>query len=438
MIEALVSVPAIAKTFAVFAAIVLLNSRGIHLGLSALAGAALIGAWSGLLPLELLKTLAGAAVEPDTLFLSVLLAGILFLSSLMRTAGRVDRMVGAYRGVVRSPRWAAATLPTVIGVLPVPGGAVFSAPMVSAIDDKHELDGETLATANYWFRHMIELVWPLYPAFILISSITGLSLPALIAVNAYTPVVLCALGLAFLLPKGFGRERGARSASFSRSLRDLAAAFAPIIIVIACAVVFEALWPLWGAPLDALLPKTVASALHRYVPAFVGVVAAIALVKRSAPGLSLRSSFPREQAVKMIGTIAGIRVFSSMLASLGVAAAAGKELSAFGVPPLAVVALLPLIAALVTGVGFGYVGLAFPLVIAILPAGLSPAAFAAHVALAGAFGFAGMMLSPLHVCMVVSAEHFGVKASGMIRRIAVPVALYCLASCGYFALLSRF
>ncbi len=438
MLETLVAVPAIVKTFAVFAVIVLLNSRGLHLGLSALIGAALIGLWSGLNPIALLKTLALAAVEPDTLFLAILLAGILFLSSLMRSTGRVDGMVGAYRGVVRSPRWATATLPTVIGVLPVPGGAVFSAPMVSAIDDKNELDGETKATANYWFRHMIELVWPLYPAFILISSITGMSLPALIATNAYSSVTLCALGLVFLLPKGYGREKGARSASFARSLRDLAAAFAPIIIVISCALLFEALWPFWGVPLAGRLPETILAALRHYVPAFVGVVAAIALIKKSKPGLSLRATFPAANALKLVGTIAGIRIFSSMLASLGVAVAAGKELSAFGVPSLAVVALLPLITALVTGVGFGYVGLAFPLVLAILPPDLSPVSFAAYVALASAFGYAGMMLSPLHVCMVVSAEHFSVKASDMIKRIALPVALYCLAASAYFTILSRF
>lgn len=438
MLETLMSVPAIAKTFAVFACIVLLNSRGVHLGLSALVGAVLIGLWSALFPADLLARIALAAVEPDTVCLAVLLAGILFLSSLMRVTGRVDGMVSSYRSVVRSPRWAVATLPTVIGVLPVPGGAVFSAPMVSAIDEKNELDPQTSATANYWFRHQIELIWPLYPAFILIVSISGMPLPALILTNAYSSIALCLLGLVFLLPPAFGRVKDARSVGLPRALGDLAAEFLPILIVIGSAVIFEALWPFLSAPAARAVPKALLGALHRYVPAFIGVVGAIALIKLSKPGLSLRASFPAANAAKMIGTVVGIRIFSSLLSSIGIAAAAGRELSAFGVPAIVVVALLPLITALVTGVGFGYVGLAFPLVIAILPAGLSPAAYAAHIALASAFGFAGMMLSPLHVCMVVSAEHFSVKASEIIRRVAIPVALYCVVAFGYFALLSRF
>jgi hypothetical protein len=435
--DTLLSTPAIVKTFAVFAAIVFVNSRGLHLGLSALIGAVLIGLWSGIAPLPLAARLALAAVEPDTLFLSVLLSGILFLSSLMRTTGRVDGMVSAYRSVVRSPRIAAATLPTVIGVLPVPGGAVFSAPMVSAIDERNELDPLARATANYWFRHLIEHVWPLYPAFILTTAVTGLSIPALIAVNAYAPVFLFVVGLLLLLPASFGRIPDAGRKGLARSLADLVSAFAPILTVIACAVALEALWPILGAPVSDGLPKSVSAALRRYVPAFIGVVAALSSIKFSRPELSLRAAFPARNVLAMVGTVAGIRVFASVLSSLGVASAAGGELAAFGVPTTAVVALLPLITALVTGVGFGYVGLALPLVVAALPPDLSPVSYAAHVALAGAFGFAGMMLSPLHVCMVVSAEHFGIKASDIIRRVAAPIALFCAFALGYFFLLSR-
>jgi hypothetical protein len=256
-------------------------------------------------------------------------------------------------------------------------------------------------------------------------------------VNAYAPISLFAIGFFLLLPASFGRTPDAGRKGFARSLADLAAAFAPILIVIACAVALEALWPILGSPFSAALPKSVSAALRRYVPAFVGVVVAVSSIKLARREMSLRASFPVKNVFMMVGTVAGIRVFASMLSSLGIASAAGGELSAFGVPTAAVVALLPLITALVTGVGFGYVGLAFPLVIAALPPDLSALSYAAHVALAGAFGFAGMMLSPLHVCMVVSAEHFGIKASDILRRIAVPIILYCAVALGYYFLLSR-
>jgi len=53
------------------------------------------------------------------------------------------------------------------------------------------------------------------------------------------------------------------------------------------------------------------------------------------------------------------------------------------------------------------------------------------VVFAGAFGYAGMMLSPLHVCMVVSAEHFGTGLAATIRRFALPLALFVLVASAY-------
>jgi len=97
------------------------------------------------------------------------------------------------------------------------------------------------------------------------------------------------------------------------------------------------------------------------------------------------------------------------------------------------VALLPFVAGLVTGVGFGYVGLAFPIILGLIPSGFP---LEAGVVLAGAFGYAGMMLSPLHVCMVVSAEHFGTGLAGTIRRFALPLAAFVAVGSAYAFVLS--
>jgi hypothetical protein len=72
-----------------------------HLGLSALIGAVLIGLWSGIAPLPWGRAWPGRGGAghpvPRCAFRES------FFSSLMRTTGRVDGMVSAYRSVVRSP-----------------------------------------------------------------------------------------------------------------------------------------------------------------------------------------------------------------------------------------------------------------------------------------------------------------------------------------------
>lgn len=164
-------------------------------------------------------------------------------------------------------------------------------------------------------------------------------------------------------------------------------------------------------------------------------VGAIYLSVKSHGAAVFRGTLSRS-VLKLVGVIAGIRVFSALLQAGGVAEAGAAELAAWGIPPLLVVILLPLVSGLVTGVGFGYVGLSFPIVLGLFPpGGLFPRE--AAVVLAGAFGFAGMMLSPLHVCMVVTAEHFGTGLLGMIKRFALPLGLFLVTAMVYVFFLSR-
>jgi hypothetical protein len=80
-------------------------------------------------------------------------------------------------------------------------------------------------------------------------------------------------------------------------------------------------------------------------------------------------------------------------------------------------------------------GLAFPIVFGLVPAG---GAFPreAAIVLAGAFGYAGMMLSPLHVCMVVSAQHFQVKLPETIKRSVVPLGIFLVIATVYVTILA--
>jgi len=136
----------------------------------------------------------------------------------------------------------------------------------------------------------------------------------------------------------------------------------------------------------------------------------------------------------LIAVIIGIRVFSALMEAAGVAQAAAEELAGAGIPPIFAVALIPLITGLVTGVGLGYVGLAFPIVLGLVPEG---GAFPreAAIVLAGAFGFAGMMLSPMHSCLVVSVEHFKSSLPATIRKCILPIGIFLAVATLYVALL---
>jgi hypothetical protein len=86
----------------------------------------------------------------------------------------------------------------------------------------------------------------------------------------------------------------------------------------------------------------------------------------------------------------------------------------------------------------GFTGASFPLVVGLMAApgsGLTPLA---TLVLAYGFGYMGMMLSPVHLCLLVTRDYFSSSMLAIYRQVAPCIAavlVFCLAS--YF-LLSAF
>lgn len=450
-------IPVLVLVLAVFALVVLASARRAHLGLAAALGGVAFALARGVPPLETAARAAGELLKPDTLLLLALVTLIMMFSSAMKKAGAMDAFSRALSAVAPSPRIALAAAPLIIGTLPMPGGAILSAPLEDAFDPRRRRGADTLSTANYWFRHNLELAWPLYPAFILTSTLSGLSVGRLMLLNAYAAPVLFALGLLFILPRGKGsakdaakaeaqsdeagdaRDAGEPNRAAGSRLRTVARGFAPLAIVLGSYAALDALWRAVGPGFG--LSTSAASLVGRYAPIFLGLGFGSLYVASLPAGRAAFKSCLTASTLKLAAVVAGIRVFSALLEAGGVAEASAAELAAAGIPAIAAAAVLPFVAGLVTGVGFGYVGLSFPIVLGLFPATLASGAAGfpreAAVVLAGAFGYAGMMLSPLHVCMVVSAEHFGAGLPAMIRRFAPPLAIFAAIGTAYALALGR-
>lgn len=434
-------IPVLALAVIVFTLIVVATSRKMSLGLSAVFGGLLFALLRGVGLAEIARSVIAELFDADTILLLLLVASIMALSNAMRKSGALAAFARAVAFIAPSPRISMTLTPLLIGTLPMPGGAIVSAPLVDALDPERRQGPAGLTAINYWFRHSLELAWPLYPAFILTCAISGLEAPRLILINIYAPIVLILLGQLFVIrgdvlaeeARDVAGERPRSSATREKSagsLRDLHG-FLPIAILLAVYVVLDiacrGLLPRFG------LPKGTATIIARYVPAISGVaVASLYVILRSGGVEAFRGALNLSVA-RLIGIVAGIRVFSALLGAGGLAERGAAELASWGIPAILVAVILPFVSALVTGVGFAYVGIAMPIVAGLFPAG-GPFPLEAAIVLAGAFGFAGMMLSPLHVCFIVSAEHFGSRLAPVVRRIALPLFLF-LAICSTYAIL---
>jgi len=432
-------VPALLQILIVFALVVAAAARKLNLGIAAAAGGLLLALWRGMSLGDISAVALAEAFSADTLLLLLVMALIMIFSVAMKHSGAMDRFSASIVAFSPSKRMAMAIAPLLIGTLPVPGGAILSAPLVESMDREGEHAAGTLSAANYWFRHTLELLWPLYPAFILTTSLSGIPVPRLIMLNLYAAPLLFTLGIVFILkhPKpGIQGDRPLSVASEARrapKFSEFAKGVAPLAIVLGVYVVLALIWNR-AAPSFSLSPEA-ENLIGRFMPILTGLVAGGLYIAYLDRGFSSYKECFRLKNFKLLTVLVGIRIFSALLGAASLPAAAAGDLQSMGIPPILATALIPLIAGLVTGVGFGYVGLAFPIVVGMIPRG-GPFPFEAAIVLAGAFGYVGMMLSPLHVCMVVTAEHFHTGLPSTIRRLLLPLGIFLTVAVIYVAFLS--
>ncbi len=86
------------------------------------------------------------------------------------------------------------TFPALIGLVPHARGAIFSAPMVKELGNQSGLNPEQLSFINYWYRHIWEYWWPLYPGVLLAVTLAGTGLWIVVLVMWPLTVTTVSLG----------------------------------------------------------------------------------------------------------------------------------------------------------------------------------------------------------------------------------------------------
>jgi len=120
--------------------------------------------------------------------------------------------------------------------------------------------------------------------------------------------------------------------------------------------------------------------------------------------------------------VLSVMIFQHVMGAVDAPGRIAEELKALRVPLLLVVAALPFIAGMVTGLAIGFVGTSFPIVLGLVATMPEEASIRPFVALAYAFGHLGQMMSPLGF-------------AGVYRLIILPGLLAGSWALAYFFLL---
>jgi hypothetical protein len=108
-----------------------------------------------------------------------------------------------------------------------------------------------------------------------------------------------------------------------------------------------------------------------------------------------------------------------------------NELMAYRIPLMAVIMAMPFLAGLVTGISIAFVGTTFPLIIPMFHT-TQPLDTMSYAALAFTFGFMGTILSPVHLCFLVTKDYFKANLFRSYRLIIAPTLTVMAAALTLF------
>jgi hypothetical protein len=381
---------ALLKIVTAFIVVVFLLLRKVKLGYCLLMGSLVLGILFGIQFIDYFKFTLLAFRDPANQKLIITLSTILILANVMGETRQLERIVSLARNVIRNPKIVLTAMPALIGFLPIPGGALFSAPLVEKTDVESEINPSMRSFINYWFRHVWEYFFPLYPEVVLATALTGIKISKFISIQF--PLSITSIIVGFIVISRIKLTSNIQDPVYG-DWKTLVLYVLPILIPIVLILIGVTSW----------------------LSILIGVFIALAINRKSTLEILIRvlRKFPWDVTLNVVGVV----VFKSFIENTGGIPQMVQFFTQHNFPIIVIITVAPFLVGLFSGMGIVPIGVTFPLIIPLAKDGN----FYSTIMLAYACGFMGVMLSPAHLCLVVSNQYFDADIREVYRLLAIPV-----------------
>jgi len=389
--------PSIALIISIAAILILLRVK-VHPGFAIFAGSIIVSLL--VLPLQAIPSLMLVALwaeqtpfaDQQTLKLLIVIASALTLSSLMEEKGLLANLAIALESI--GSRLAIHVVPAIIGLVPMPAGALVSATSVRGLVKRLKLSPEQSTFINYWFRHIWEFSLPVYPSIILTSVLLSTSLFSVVKILAPITALTVACGAVIsyrMLRKKTTNAKGG-------SPKNIAYNF------------LKASWPI------LLLVPAILLGLNPMI-AFPAAFALLAAQQR-VDWPELKNALKYGLNLKILFLLYSIMLYKAIIESSDAAGVLIADMQSLGLSSLLILVVLPLLIGIATGISMAFVGIALPLLVPYIALDSGINSYALLVAYVS--GMMGLILSPLHLCLILSAEYFKANLARVYRYVIPP------------------
>jgi len=384
--------PSIALLVSIACILVLLRLK-VHPGPAVFVGSIALSLMV-LPPLESPRLMFTTLTSLQTIRLIGIIICALTLSKLMELRGLLVKLAHTLENV--GPKMAMHVVPSVIGMVPMPGGALVSATALKDLARRLDLTAAQSTYINFWFRHTWELAVPVYPAVIAASVV--LAVPLSTVVVTMLPVIPLMILFGGIVSYRILRHRkseATRTLSGRELVDDLLRASWPVILLVGFVL----------AGLEASF-------------AFL-IAAALLAIQQRATRAEVLQSLRYGLGPKILFLLYSVMLYKAIVEQSGAAYALFTDMQSIGMPPALILIFLPMLVGFSTGLSMAFVGISFTLLLPFMMVGGELNGYALFLAYVG--GGLGYMVSPLHLCLILSAEFFNARLSDVYRLMVPPM-----------------
>jgi integral membrane protein (TIGR00529 family) len=374
-----------------FSLIVILLGKKVEVGTTMLISTGIIGLIGGLGITGTINVAIKNVFRAATADVVAVVAIICIIGHILDKYGVLDRMVSLLEELFRNTKIIIMLIPSLLGVLFIPGGAILSAPMVGSLGDRLGLDGVDKSSINMIFRHAWFLIFPFSTSMIFASRIGQISPYDMIRYTIpVTGISVIAGYIIFIRNKAKSDERPSRQRPVAASAGSAILYTSPIWIGIVLNMAF-------GIPFSlAVLPGIPIIYL-------IGEGDKSGFVKELFKGINL----------KMIYSVIGIMSMQGVIGQMSTIRVIVDRLITVGVDIRIIMIIAAGLVGFLTASNPTTVGMLFPVFLPFAQDYQTKAMFAALI-LSSSFMF--YYVSPLHLCQIFTAEYFGIKVRDLYRN----------------------
>ncbi len=364
-----------------FLSIPLLNKKNIPIGIAICICAMLMAVLGGLRIPEIIEILLATFADITKIQRYIVVVEIVILGVLLKEYQIIDEVIKYMLEVIKNKKIIFMSIPALVGLLSLPGGAIISIPFIDKLGEESDLSTNQKAIINLIYRHIGMFILPYTTGFLVVTSLVPqISLYKLVGLNSIFIVLYIAAGYFLYLRKIENNHSVSRNPVLPNLLKLLTYT-APIYLAVFCNIFF-------------------------HIPFYIGMIVNLLAVYLLRPRKTFLLDVVRAFNVRILLAFIGVYLIQGVI---------GKMESIFSLlsiifsnPQTIIfgIIFISFFFGLTTGFQPAALGVVLPILLT-LPISESSLLLYGHFTFV--WSFVGYFFSPLHLCQLFTCEYLKIS-----------------------------